>query len=361
MMNFIMNKILFTILLLILFTSGVFATAQEPDLLIYNGKTYSLFSNPLESFYEKDESKRPKFRVKPNVSSSANWRGYVATWRIIDNKLYLTEINSWFCSSSIKTKNGCRRVTLQELFGKKIVGNKVFASWVSDDLRVPDGEQLQYVHMGYGSIYERNITFGVKNGKVIKQEIIDNTKSNLSSEREVALQELEKLKRQEQPAKSTKNSKKSTNLNIKSILLTEKGFGKITIGAKRKVIESVLGQGEHDGRKYDDVYFVEYPQNGVQISYKNKTDEAYVIFLYNKQTYYGEFKTPQLTTYKGVNWNSTLEDIIKAYGNPPRDFKDETGRNAWRRLEYDKIDFLFEGGELTRISIANELCTSCKK
>jgi hypothetical protein len=123
----------------------------------------------------------------------------------------------------------------------------------------------------------------------------------------------------------------------------------------------VIGKGEHDGRKYDDVYFVEYPQNGTQISYTNKPDEAYAIFFYNKQTYYGDFVTAPVKTDKGITWSSSPEDVIKAYGKPPRDFSDDTGNNAWRRLEYDKIDFLFESGRMTRISVSNEHCTGCKK
>jgi len=104
MMKVIMQRFLLSILLLMLITSAAFATAQAPDVLIYNGKTYDLFSNPLEDFYGEDESKRPKFWVAPDTMSSGNWRGYVATWEIIDDKLYLSKIDSWFCRPSIKQK-----------------------------------------------------------------------------------------------------------------------------------------------------------------------------------------------------------------------------------------------------------------
>jgi hypothetical protein len=90
----------------------------------------------------------------------------------------------------------------------------------------------------------------------------------------------------------------------------------------------------------------------VQISYTNKTDEAYAIFFYNKATYYGDFVTAPLKTGKGITWNSSPEEVNKAYGKPPRDFSDDSGYNAWRRLEYDRIDFLFESGKMTRISVS---------
>lgn len=343
----------------------VFATAQEPDMLIYNDKTYDLFSNPLEDFYSQNKSKRPKLWIEPNSTSSGNWRGYIATWEIIDDKLYLSKIDSWFCNWRIRTKTGCRQVTLRDLFGAKVIDGKVLASWVSERLRVPDGKQLKYVHSGYASIYERDIIFDVAAGKIIKQETIDNTKRELPSDQEIYQQELAKLKKkasEERQVSSTQSSTLKANEKSLPILMTENGWGKVVVGAKRKVIESVLGKGEHDGRKYDDVYFVEYPQKGVQISYTNKTNKAYAIFIYYKNsTYYGDFVTPSVKTDKGITWNSSPDDIIEAYGKPPRDFSDDTGGSIWRRLEYDKIDFLFQGGRLSRISISNELCTGCKK
>lgn len=197
-----------------LITSAAFATAQAPDALIYNGKPYDLFSNPLEDFYGGDESKRPKFWVEPNTMSSGNWRGYVATWEIIDDKLYLTKIDSWLCRPSIRTKSGCRRVTVRDLFGGKVVDGKVFASWFSDNLRVPDGKQLKYVHSGYASIYERDLIFDVDAGKIVKHETVDNTKRELPSDQEIYQQELTRLKKkalEEKPINSTLSPTQKAN------------------------------------------------------------------------------------------------------------------------------------------------------
>jgi hypothetical protein len=358
------KRILLSLLSLIFITSSVFATAQAPDVLIYNGKIYDLYSNPLEDFYRANKSKRPKFWVAPNVMSSGNWRGYVATWEIIDDKLYLTKIDSWFCRSSTQAKNGCRRVTLRDLFGTNVIDGKVFASWFSDKLQAPDGKQLKYVHSGYASIYERDMFFDVEAGKIVKQETIDNTKRELPSDQEIFQQELARLKKKASEEKNiplTTPFTSKTSEKVEPVLITENGWGKVVVGAKRKVIEAVLGKGGHDGHKYEDVYFVEYPQKGVQISYINKRDEAHAIFFYNKQTYYSDFVTAPVKTDKGITWDSSPEDIIEAYGKPPRDFRDETGNNAWRRLEYDKIDFLFQQGRMTRISVSPKHCTGCEK
>ncbi len=357
-----MRRLFLSILLSMFFASFVFATSQAPDVLIYDGKTYDLYSNPLESFYGKDW--RPAFWVAPNSVSSGNWRGYVATWKIINDKLYLTKIDSWFCNRRIKTKSGCRKVTLRDLFGAKVIESSVAATWFSDELRVPDGKQLKYVHSGYASIYERDIIFDVDAGNIVKQESIDNTKRELPSDQEIYQQELTRLRKKASEENQVKSLFSNLNKNEKSepIIISENGWGKVVVGGKRKVVESVLGKGEHDRRKYDDVYFVEYPKKGIQISYTNKTNEAYAIFFYYKySTYYGDFEIASVKTDKGITWNSSPEDIIEAYGKPPRDFSDDTGGKFWRRLEYDKIDFLFQGGRMSRISVSAEKCTGCEK
>ena len=167
------------------------ATAQQPDILIYKGKTYALFANPLESFY-KSEKERPLFRVRPNVMSTGNWRGYVATWKIENNLLFLVKLDAWICRDW--NGNTCRKVSLPRLFGKRYRKGKILADWFSGTLTMPDGKMLQYVHLGYGSVYERQITLEVKGAKVVAESTVDNTKRTLPSELELQLQELEKMK-----------------------------------------------------------------------------------------------------------------------------------------------------------------------
>lgn len=136
----------------------------------------------------------------------------------------------------------------------------------------------------------------------------------------------------------------------KPTLVAGKGWGIIALKNTRKIIEAELGEGISKSR-YDDVYFVDYPEKGLQISYTSKKDEAYTIFFYNHQKRYENFVTPAVATDKGITWTSQPDDVLKAYGKPANDFKDDSGNNAWRRLEYAGIDFLFELGELKRIGI----------
>ena len=150
------------------------ATPQAPDVLFYKGGAYRLFANPLESFYQ-DREKRPRFFFRPNQMLSGNWRGYIATWTIENDFLYLVNIDGWICN---RDSTGCREADLSELFGKKYRNGKVKADWFSGDIRMPEGEMLEYVHLGYESVFERELIVTVDSGKVVKESMVDNTKKS---------------------------------------------------------------------------------------------------------------------------------------------------------------------------------------
>lgn len=124
--------------------------------------------------------------------STGNWRGYIATWKIENGLLYLVKLDAWICRDW--NENTCRKVNLRRLFGKRYRDDKILADWFSGVLRMPDGKILQYVHMGYGSVYEREITLEVTSGKVVAESTVDNTRRTLPSELELQRQELEKMK-----------------------------------------------------------------------------------------------------------------------------------------------------------------------
>ncbi|MBC3756766.1 hypothetical protein H7U19_00005 [Hyunsoonleella sp. SJ7] len=80
-------KTILFLLLSFVFTNAN-ATGQYPDKIIIDGKEYSIRNNPLEPFFEKYPDRKPK----TNIMSSALHRGYIATFTLIDKKLYLTDI-----------------------------------------------------------------------------------------------------------------------------------------------------------------------------------------------------------------------------------------------------------------------------
>lgn len=170
-------QILTLFLWTILCTNG-FATAQAPDRLIYKGDTISIYANPLEQLYQKDSLRPNFFGKKDDCGLTSCWRGYQAEWTIIDDEIYLTGIFSC-CYDENKIK-----ANLNLLFGDKCFNNKVKADWVTGDFISPQGKLLYYVHMGYGSIYEKEVEFQFKNGKLVGTKTYDNSKSRTSIYRE---------------------------------------------------------------------------------------------------------------------------------------------------------------------------------
>jgi hypothetical protein len=165
-----MKKII-PVSLIIIFTGSIlYSTAQFPDIIIYNGKEYALMSNPLESYFGTNHP-RPKNLFK--FSCTANWRGYIAKWKIDNGKLYLMKVMSGDCSANPA------EIDVSSIFLQKL---PVEATWFNGILRIPRGKLLSYVHMGYGSVYEEDLILTISSGKLIHEEIKKNTqKENIES------------------------------------------------------------------------------------------------------------------------------------------------------------------------------------
>ena len=80
--------------LLMAFCMTTYATDQESDIFLDNGKKYDLYVNwghpsPLQVLYIRTDTESP-FRSY----STGNYRGHVATWQVCDSALYLVSVDS---------------------------------------------------------------------------------------------------------------------------------------------------------------------------------------------------------------------------------------------------------------------------
>ncbi len=163
-----------TLLLLTTINFKSFGTAQIPDILIYNGDTLSIYSNPLEQLDNIDSLREKLFGDKERYWTTACYRKYQAEWTLIDNQLYLTAIYSCdYYRDKIKAD-------LKTLFGEKFINGKVQADWVTAKILSPQGKQLYYVHSHYESLYEKEVVYEIANGQLIGITTYDNTKSKKS-------------------------------------------------------------------------------------------------------------------------------------------------------------------------------------
>jgi len=148
----------------------LFATAQSGDWLLLNGKKLSIQTNPLEPFLQQN----PEARPRSGFVSTGNWRGYTATWQVKDQRLMLIDIETVDSITETdygKTFKGELRSVMSTVFpGRK----DVFADWFTGYVVIPDGELVEYVHMGYASTYEKYLILRLEKGIVTRRWNVDN-------------------------------------------------------------------------------------------------------------------------------------------------------------------------------------------
>jgi hypothetical protein len=146
------------ILFPILLSANVFATAQAPDYLMYEGEKHRLHVNPLEELFLENEELRPK----TEIISSGNWRGYVATFSIKEESLFVNDITIRKPDPD-KEYGYLRESAIHEVFPNE---SDRKMGWFSGLLVVPLGERTGYVHLSYASQYERYLLIRIENGLV---------------------------------------------------------------------------------------------------------------------------------------------------------------------------------------------------
>ena len=139
--------------------------AQMSEVVFVDGAEHELMSLPLEPLLDTMDP-RPELGEWADVWTTALRRGYVGHWEIAASRLYLKRLGT--CQPEVDHD-------LERLFPGR--APPVFASWYSGKLIVPQGERLLYVHMGWGSWYQREIIFHVRHGHICKRRDVDHTLS----------------------------------------------------------------------------------------------------------------------------------------------------------------------------------------
>jgi hypothetical protein len=134
---------------LVFFVQGLylFATPQAPDILMYKGNKYALFENPMESYFNDFPKKRPP------AANTALRRGYIATFEIIQNELWVIDITT---NSGISI--------IYDVLDRK---NRMKIDWFNGLLFLPHGKLVKYIR--YESIYEYYKIIEIEKGNYITE------------------------------------------------------------------------------------------------------------------------------------------------------------------------------------------------
>jgi len=130
-------------------------TIQFTENLIYKNTTFDMSAVPLAS--------TPNLaRVSGDfmIMSTACWRAYVGTWEIIDERLYLVEIDA--------TYNNGNKVKMTDIFPES--QEKVFANWFTGPVLCNCGELLDFKER----IYEEELILTFSNGILVKEKTVKN-------------------------------------------------------------------------------------------------------------------------------------------------------------------------------------------
>lgn len=139
-------------------------TSQAHEVLIYEGqKTSMAFCPPIPTDHPRivkasDEDFQDE-TIPSYIFSTACWRRYIGTWKVERGYFYLVSLTGRF----------------------KVVGeDPLLADWFSGVIRVPKGDLLHYVHMGFGSVYESELHVEIEKGKVVTSRVVDNRNSSFN-------------------------------------------------------------------------------------------------------------------------------------------------------------------------------------
>ena len=138
-------------------------TIQARDRLSHNGKKTTIATEPLKPYLE------TRSDVSFIFKSTALVRGYIGTWKIKNKKLFLVTLVGFIENND--------KVDLKYLFPNK---TEVFADWFSGDIRIPEGDLLQNINIGYASVFARDRVLNFNKGQLISETVKDNTKSKLT-------------------------------------------------------------------------------------------------------------------------------------------------------------------------------------
>jgi hypothetical protein len=153
------------ILCLIFFVHGlyIFATGQFFDILIWNGNEYRITANyPMQDYFNKYPEKQPF------ATSSALQRGYIATFEIIENEIWVIDIKK--LESRFEIINGSVHFEYTSIISECLNGkDRMKVDWYNGFIIIPQGKIIGYEEVGYEASFENYIIIEIQNGKFLRE------------------------------------------------------------------------------------------------------------------------------------------------------------------------------------------------
>jgi hypothetical protein len=98
------------------------------------------------------------------MQCTALWRGYIGTWELDDDRLYLLSLDVPFSKGASPD--------MSRIFPH--ASGRVFADWFSGTLMLPQGERIERIHHGDGGRCERELRLTFEKGRLTGLEQLEN-------------------------------------------------------------------------------------------------------------------------------------------------------------------------------------------
>lgn len=133
-------------------------TYQIPDTVNYKGETYKTYSDPFVQYrYKFDRKQRPQFEM----TSTANWHGYLADYEIKEDKLFMINFEGNLC---LEIDKCYKDVGLDYFFPNQ---KEQFADWFTGGLHLWTDEQQRSRAELRGSYNEDELYLEFKDGILV--------------------------------------------------------------------------------------------------------------------------------------------------------------------------------------------------
>lgn len=141
-------------------------TAQVGDTLIIAGEAHMIAGCPALPWHDPRLVELTRTQVAERFDNAAYnttacWRGYIARWRLEDGKLYFEGSQGKFVFEG---------------------PTPILADWVTEEIRIPQGDMIAYLHMGFGSIHEEDLILQIRMGREVSRHVVDNRTTSLTDE-----------------------------------------------------------------------------------------------------------------------------------------------------------------------------------
>lgn len=158
-------RALFICLCLLLPHSLTYGSEQSPDKITINNTSSFLFVYPLDQYFAADNS-LPQELVHKQAASRRYKRGYLATWALRGQALYLIKLEQpYFLKGSINRQINWRAIPLHRIFPG--AGEEVLADWFSGTLEISKRKRLSRQQRDSDSLTGIETRIEVRAGKVL--------------------------------------------------------------------------------------------------------------------------------------------------------------------------------------------------